>query len=509
LEALYAEGEAQIDVLSKIVAPEDIDSIRTFVRESLGGSLTTMTTPGTENLFSQGLDSLQTLQFVKRLNVGISAHSLSTVSTALTPKHIYTHPTIDSLSEEIHSLLNNGNVAQGSSNTGSERREEIMAKLVNKYTRSWCPPCEDGSSVIITGTTGSLGTYLLLALIKDPRIRQVYCFNRTSDARDRQRIAFENLRVDEVVENPKLTFVKVDLGLPNFGLDLVTFDDILRRVDIIIHNAWKVDFNHTVQSFEGPIAGVCGLVKFARLSVLRPRLTFISSVSSVGNWDSLAVRDSEIPESPMTDFSVAQRQGYGESKHIAEQILQIAVREYGIRSTILRVGQVAGPLQGGGCWNKAEWFPSLILTSKTLGLIPSDLPDINWIPVDTVADIIVDIIHSSSDQDLRVFNIVNPKVVPWGSLVPSIQDWFKPFKIQRVSLSSWITAVRSIDLDDSRMAQASPAVKILDFFEAIDQSCGRSPSYSTKGGLLCSDTMARLHAVSADWMRIWLKQWRF
>lgn len=78
-----------------------------------------------------------------------------------------------------------------------------------------------------------------------------------------------------------------------------------------------------------------------------------------------------------------------------------------------------------------------------------------------------------------------------------------------MSLADWISALRSTDLSDHEQVKTKPALKILDFFESIEQSGRLQLIYETKNGLRCSKSMRQLAPVNADWMRIWLRQWDF
>ena len=51
--------------------------------------------------------------------------------------------------------------------------------------------------------------------------------------------------------------------------------------------------------------------------------------------------------------------GYGESKYVAERLLELAAEEFGVSAAICRVGQLAGPVEKGGMWSKQEWLPSV------------------------------------------------------------------------------------------------------------------------------------------------------
>ena len=52
--------------------------------------------------------------------------------------------------------------------------------------------------------------------------------------------------------------------------------------------------------------------------------------------------------------------GYGESKYVAELLLEAGAEKSGVPTVICRVGQLAGPVtKKGGMWNKQEWLPSV------------------------------------------------------------------------------------------------------------------------------------------------------
>ena len=123
--------------------------------------------------------------------------------------------------------------------------------------------------------------------------------------------------------------------------------------------------------------------KFAASSASRAPIVFTSSVATVQRWP--LSRGMLIPEtSHSADLSLCTR-GYGSSKLAAQRIFEHAARDMGVRSAILRIGQIPGPVTHctSGMWSKHEWLPSLIASSKYLGMLPDDLGlAINWVPVD-------------------------------------------------------------------------------------------------------------------------------
>lgn len=120
---------------------------------------------------------------------------------------------------------------------------------------------------------------------------------------------------------------------------------------------WQVDFNLSLSSFEPHVAGVANLIRLSRESPHVVPITFISSVGVAGNWQ--GANGCQIPEEIISDFSAASM-GYGQSKLVAEHLL-VRAQEYGVPSTILRIGQIAGPVTFAdkGMWNRKEWLPTV------------------------------------------------------------------------------------------------------------------------------------------------------
>ena len=90
----------------------------------------------------------------------------------------------------------------------------------------------------------------------------------------------------------------------------------METVDVIIHNAWRLDFNLSLASFESNIRGTLNLAEFAR-SKPSAKFIFTSSMASALSWDqSLGL----YPEEVVMDSKYAVGQGYGEGKYVSERV---------------------------------------------------------------------------------------------------------------------------------------------------------------------------------------------
>ena len=276
-------------------------------------------------------------------------------------------------------------------------------------------------------------------------------------------------------------------------------------MDVIVHNAWKVDFNHTLESFISVhIQGVRNLVDWSTSSARPSRIMFVSSISSVGNWRSV-YPDAAIPEELVFNHHVAQGMGYAESKNVAECILGIASGSSGVPVSILRVGQIAGPAAAAGIWNRDEWFPSLIKISLSLECLPSYLPDTDWIPVEHLAAAVCEFSHfaAKTDESL-VYNLVNPHTTSWTSLIDTVLKRLGP-QVRTVDLSEWIKMLEQVDESDVGELTTKPEAKVLEFFLTLEKARAKGHTeVRTQRGISTSETFAALSSVTSEWMKIWM-----
>ena len=92
-------------------------------------------------------------------------------------------------------------------------------------------------------------------------------------------------------------------------------------VNVVIHNAWRLNFNLSLSSFESNIRGTHHLVEFARTARHALKFLFTSSVASASSWDQ---SKGKYPEDVVFDAKYAVGNGYGESKYVSERVEHFA-----------------------------------------------------------------------------------------------------------------------------------------------------------------------------------------
>jgi thioester reductase-like protein len=295
-------------------------------------------------------------------------------------------------------------------------------------------------------------------------------------------------------------------------------------------------------AFQPHVRGVANLASFALRSTYNAQICFLSSVATVQKWSHRHPKDAMVPEQSLNDAQLTMT-GYGLSKLAATMVLERAA-ERGVRTIVLRVGQMAGPIRRGsrGSWTKHEYLPSIIASSKYLGMLPDSLgpaDHVDWIPVDLAADLIWEMANSvaanddsntySSNYDnsdsttsptstrrrAKYLHLTNPQTTTWQqSVLPTLQQHFGQ-SVRTVPLKDWIDTLKASTnhcIDSPVDAEKNPAIKLTPTYESFlsEQQAGRTfPHLSTEQSQAASAGMQQLRSVNADWLKIWLEQWAF
>ncbi|KAK8075277.1 hypothetical protein PG997_009940 [Apiospora hydei] len=479
-----------------------------------------------DSLFERGMDSLQALRLTKTLRRALHRPHLG-LST------IYQNPTVSELATAVTAAQDG---------TGKDDRD-IMESLLETYRQliheihvPEIPPMnakrETPVDVILTGSTGTLGTMILRALLsRKGEVGHVFCLNRGSDGgRATQETKWAGLDTDASLLKERVTFLRADLARPRLGLDDATYETLRNRVGLVIHSAWPVNFNLSLSAFRPQLAGMVNLFAFAAASTHRAQLMFISSIGAVA-----AASSGPAPESTLDSLDGAHANGYSRSKLLSELLCDTASRRLGIPTSIARVGQVAGPVGGTGgsgnkmMWNRSEWLPSLVISSFHLGYLPSDLgprfSQVDWMPSDLAGKAVVDLAVASSDPasfsavatSPSVFNLRNPHTTTWTALIPALQDVARQHlgkALDVVQPTLWLQRLETGEYDNAEQAIATasvarnPAVKLFAFYrDGLWADGPTAEPMSVECSVNASATLRDMPAVQVDWMRRWIQDW--
>lgn len=89
---------------------------------------------------------------------------------------------------------------------------------------------DSGAIVLLTGSTGNLGSDLLAFLCSDANVTKIYTLNRRSSKQSIFQRHTEQLNSKSVdagfLKSEKIVFLQGDTALPNFDLDLNVYQEV-------------------------------------------------------------------------------------------------------------------------------------------------------------------------------------------------------------------------------------------------------------------------------------------
>jgi len=150
---------------------------------------------------------------------------------------VYHNPSVSALGKFIHDLTSAG-VSRQLDNTVEE-----MTELVEKYTRDF-PVHEPGGTahhgdvILITGTTGAIGSNTLAELHDSPNVTRIVVLARKSTVpiSIRQRKALEDRGLDpSIVDSSKINLLEGDPALPGLGLEDRVSVELTSIITHILH----------------------------------------------------------------------------------------------------------------------------------------------------------------------------------------------------------------------------------------------------------------------------------
>ena len=329
-----------------------------------------------------GMDSLQATRLRRLLDQSFrqsSSHDRYTEGLPL--DFVYTHSSVQKIiaamegTDDIDSTI--------------KARSKLLSKLLNKYTfiNGITPSRTEVETVLLTGSTGNLGSHILQILCESSYIPHVVCLIRA-----KSRVSTMNIDESMLVEQrkaledreirlsdkawSKIRLIAWNPGEERLGIRQEDYQSLASTVTSVFHGAWPMDFQMKLPSFEPHIKALYDLVNFVRFAhqlrpKCKPRFIFASSIAVVGKMTSRSSM-SNVTESPILDpWNGPLSMGYAEAKWICEQVMESAfyTLPLELQPMIVRIGQLSGSLSS-GYWSVREHFPTLVQTSLAIKQLP-------------------------------------------------------------------------------------------------------------------------------------------
>ena len=222
IDELYADvagfGQASDAVQ---LNPRDSDALRIAIHNMLTKIEGLQKITFDQDLFAAGMDSLQVMNLVRQLRSSFRDYDGGAFAHLISPRTIYSNPNVFKIVTAVKYLADNGEAA---SESLAKERIDNMEGMLAKYShdlpqnkRDVTQIREQGLTVVLTGSTGSLGSYILDCLLANAQVAKVICLNRGADSEIKQKNG-NNLRGLVNEWKDRALFLTTDLSRSDLGL---------------------------------------------------------------------------------------------------------------------------------------------------------------------------------------------------------------------------------------------------------------------------------------------------
>ncbi|EJD42002.1 NAD(P)-binding protein, partial [Auricularia subglabra TFB-10046 SS5] len=401
-----------------------------------------------------------------------------------------------------------------------------------KTPPSGLPLRGDQATVLITGTTGALGSNLLAQLLASPDVSRVYALNRSHASQalpKRQAASLIDQGLDPALLClQKLVLLEGDTTQRELGLRRPTFELLQRTVTHIILNGqhFLTIFTLTdLPKFEPAIKGARNLVDFALSSTagVLPVVQFISSITVPRNAEPAP----GVPalEEPILRAELVVGMGYGEAKWVVERMLQIATEQTGLPTLSVRVGLLGGGKSG--CWDKDAWAPLVVRSAAALGCLPdashvrprprpspaaqlTPAQEVTWMSVPDAAAVLADLLGAEAGRP--VLHAVHPRPTAWRTV-------FRPYAaalgVPLVPFSEWMRRLQQRDDAPASTLMGVwhvVTVRLLPFRRLFNNDCGlddlaRFEDIDMRKARALSPALDGMEPIRGDEVQGWFEYW--
>ncbi|HEU5376092.1 MAG TPA: amino acid adenylation domain-containing protein [Ktedonobacteraceae bacterium] len=293
------------------------------------------------------------------------------------------------------------------------------------------------ANVLLTGASGFLGTFLLADLLKHTSAN-VYCLVRarhSEHARQKLQRSLEDALEWQPEFSARIKPVIGDLALPRLGLSEETSEELARCIDAIYHNGAQVNMLYPYEELKAAnVQGTREIISLATRYRVKP-LHYISTLSVFPHKGETRIQYVREQDS-LDDFHEHIRDGYAQSKWVAEKIVTIA-RSRGLPVVIYRPGRITGHSQS-GFWRSEDVLYRMIKGCLQLGMCPifSTNDTLEMTPVDFVSRAIVSLSGRKSSPG-QSFHLCCPPGAE--ARINEIMTWLTSagYQLQQVQYGAW------------------------------------------------------------------------
>ena len=416
--------------ISSYASPEEIRPVIQNIFESLLPGVDF----GPEDSFLElGGDSLGMMELICSLE--------NELGVTIDLREIAASPTVADISQYLSDLLNGR-----SGNYKTDLRAEcVLDPDITPQSPYFHQP-EDCRRILVTGTTGFLGAYLIRELICRQKSEDftVYCHGRGATPVAVMNRIEQNMRRFCCWDDSFRKYIVPipgDLGLPQLGIERDLYRKLAGSVDMVIHNGAVLNFILPYRQLKK--VNVTGTAEALRFSCTS-RAKYFHYISSYSVYDNPSYFERRVTEDDPLENPDGYFLGYSETKWVSEKLVGIA-RERGLRTAVYRPGDITGTSLD-GIWKVEDLISRSIVGCIQMGSFPEIQVNLHLTPVDFVAASIVQIAFQAECIN-HAFNILNEHLMPVEQFYQLLRKL--GYKIDHQPFDRWCDKLESCSTEEN------------------------------------------------------------
>ncbi|KAJ2905822.1 Linear gramicidin synthase subunit D [Zalerion maritima] len=316
---------------------------------------------------------------------------------------------------EVVQAVRDGHVAAVQANLPVVLREDsVLEEDIRPSTPLKMKPIAEANTVLLTGTTGFLGAFILNALLETTSAH-IICLVRFTEpmeehqsagmARIRKNLIDLGLWNDSILD--RIEILPGNLARKRLGLPEEEFEELASRVQVIIHSAATVNLVYPYAALRK--SNVDGTREIIRLGCRAEAP--VHHISTNGVLPPSHTEKGWTEDSMLSADEVSEKlyDGYGQTKWVAEQLVLEAGKR-GLPVRIYRPGTISGHSISGST-NAWDLLNAVVIESLHIGYSPDiDGWRAEMTPVDFVSKAIVTLCDHT-DTSKVVYHLGDPTPV--------------------------------------------------------------------------------------------------
>ncbi len=383
-----------------------------------------------DNFFEIGGNSLLVTNLVAKVNNEFKKQKIEIAT-------LFLNPNIDKLAKCIKS------------NKTESINKEITLKNELKLAEEIPDQChkkgnyKNPRNILITGSTGFVGTYLLQNLLSKTTA-DLYCLvrgNSKIQCKNKIEESFKKYQIKLTKSNwDRIKVIKGNLEKEKLGIDSQEYQILVNNVDIIIHSGAFVNHLYSYKQLKkANVSSTYELIKMAKTH-LRKKLIFISTTSVINDPNQYKNGENTNIES----FKFKETDGYVGGKWVSEMMIKNANIDYQIHRISRAGGNVTSNIGPMNDLSYRYWKTCLML-KKYPKEFESWQEDIR--PIDQIVEII-SFLMMKSDLNNNVFHLNNNKTI---SINKPLEVSKNSTTLSKIDLEEWIELLKKGKLNGKNL----------------------------------------------------------